>query len=155
MFFVARRNVPDDRLAASTNIAIGTNRLGLGIVTLDGYSKRLGHSHEVGERLCTELFHDIVAMHFQRDFADPEFGSRMPVHQTRAHKAHDLLLTSTKRIVAFSELVAPQVIFSPEAILVECGPNGVQEFLFAYWFLRGGLHRPDHHTRTPLWDLSR
>src|SRR5438270_12475619 len=58
-------------------------------------SQRFGLSHQIGQRLCAHLPHDVSAMNLHGDFGKPEFGCNLLVHKARRYQRHDLPLAGT------------------------------------------------------------
>src|SRR5262252_2729109 len=93
----------------------------------------VGHPHQVGERACAKLLHDIMAVNLDGDLADSNLSCDLLVHQAGSYQAHHLLLAMAQEIESNAQLVRSSFIFSPLAITVQRSPNGVQQILLSKW----------------------
>jgi len=76
LFFVMRNEGRDANVHLYSLMAknIGLKYFGLAEKSLlAGKSETGGHPHEISKRLCTELFHDVVAVNLHSDLTDADF----------------------------------------------------------------------------------
>src|SRR5215468_11229102 len=111
--------------------------------------KRIGHSHEIGERLCDEFLHQDVPMNLHRDLGKSHFCSDLLIHQAGSHQSHHLLLARAKRGKSKPQIAYPLVAFTPLPITVERYLNSIQKVLLAKWlgeeFNRASFHSLHRH----------
>jgi hypothetical protein len=77
-----------------------------------GNAEGIGDSHQIGERLRPDLFHDVVTVDLHGDLAQADLRGNLLVHEADRHQCHDLLLARAERL----ELDA-QVARSPVVLL--------------------------------------
>src|SRR5262249_7141463 len=93
---------------------------------LDGKPKCVRHSHQIGECLCVEFFHDVMTMYLYRNFADPELRCGLFIHQARDDQTHDLLLARPECFERIPKSSCVLLVLTSLAIPLERISDGIQ-----------------------------
>src|SRR5580692_10957683 len=98
------------------------------------HAQCIGHSHQFRKRFCPHFAHDIAAVNFDGDFADPEFPGNLLVHKSGGDPPHDLLLAAGERVEARLELGGIAGALAPVAVALEADLHRIEHVLIAKRF---------------------
>src|SRR6516162_9616913 len=97
-------------------------------------SECIGYPHQVRQRPCAHLLHNISAMDLDRDFADSKLSRNLLVHRTRRDQADYLLFTEGQRFETSTRLQHRSFLHATVTIASERELNRIEKFLFTEWF---------------------
>ena len=83
----------------------------------------LGNPHEVGERRCPHLLHDLAAVHFNGDLADTEFRGGLFVQEAADDERQHVALAPCKSRQAMMQLGQFRPRRSLHAVPIDRRPN--------------------------------
>src|SRR3984893_10508117 len=108
---------------------LGRQRSGLQLFSPN--TEYVRHSHQIGQRLCGHLPHDVSAVNLDRDFAHAEIGRNLLVHQTARDKCHHLLLARGQRLKPPAQLAHDGFAGPSSAVSLESEPYRIEQVLLA------------------------
>src|SRR5262249_47542787 len=93
--------------------------------------------------------HDMAAMHFDGDFAQPDLGCDLFAHQPARDQAHDFALALGQRREMRLQVGNRTLMLTPPLVALDCGRDSIEKILIAKGLgqeIDGArFHRPHRH----------
>lgn len=98
---------------------------------------------------CSELSHDVAAMHLHGDFANRQFVRDLFVHEPGRDKRHHLPFAGRQEFIPLLQLSNLRALSTPVLVNSDRRRNGINQILMPYRFGQevdsAGLHAPHRH----------
>ena len=112
------------------------------------YDELAGHPHQIGQRTCLHLLHDLPTMCFYRDLANSKFSANLFIQHAGNHQHHDLPFPARQQFVAIAKFANAGFAIQSHSAALQVFADGAPQDIVSKRFhqkLYGaslhGLHR--------------